>query len=122
MILRKSSLLPLLLSASSTTAYFAQVANAHVELVAGSEPSAETVDNRASLQASVPSLWNSLENALEQKSELEYAAPKIMSLFEEWVERFGKEYENVEEKSRRMLVWLENHGEYQRVSTTHLIV
>ena len=28
------------------------------------------------------------------------------------MERFGKEYENVEEKSRRMLVWLENHGEY----------
>ena len=108
MILRKSTLLPILLSASSTTAYFSQVANAHVDFVA---QGAETVDNRASLQGGVPSLWNSLENALEQKSELGYAAPKIMSLFEEWVEKFGKEYETVEEKSRRMLVWLENHGE-----------
>mmetsp|Transcript_8165 Transcript_8165/g.12310 ORF Transcript_8165/g.12310 Transcript_8165/m.12310 type:complete len:467 (-) Transcript_8165:135-1535(-) len=105
MILRKSALLPLLLTAQTTTAYFAQVNNAHVELVA----SVETVDDRASLQHGAASLWTTLEGALAHKSELGFAAPKIMKLFEEWVKRFGREYESLEEKSRRMLVWLENH-------------
>lgn len=120
MIIRKSTLLSILLSAGSTTAYFAQVANAHVEFVAthGDESSsgtgtasAETVDNRSSLQSNyAPALWSTLETALQQKSELGYAAPKIMSMFNDWVVKFEKEYESLEEKSKRMLVWLENHG------------
>ncbi|KAL7541471.1 hypothetical protein ACHAXR_011753 [Thalassiosira sp. AJA248-18] len=118
MILRKSSLLPILLSAGTTTAYFAQVANAHVEFAAtgtiseSSSSGAETVDDRSSLQHSPSSLWATLEDALKDQSNnsnLGYAAPKIMALFEDWVDKFEKEYENLEEKSKRMLVWLENH-------------
>lgn len=105
-------LLPVLLS--TATAYFAQVNNAHVEFVAAEQTnhdsSVETVDDRSSLQHSPTSLWTALENALEEKSELGYAAPKIMSLFDDWVEEFGREYRDVEEKSKRLLVWLENHG------------
>jgi len=105
-------LLPVLLSTSS--AYFAQVNNAHVEFVAAEQTNhdstAETVDDRSSLQHSPTSLWTALESALEEKSELGYAAPKIMSLFDDWVEEFGREYRDVEEKSKRLLVWLENHG------------
>lgn len=121
MIIRKSTLLSILLSAGSTTAYFAQVANAHVEFVATAHDdessssgtassAAETVDNRSSLQSNyAPALWSTLETALQQKSELGYAAPKIMSMFNDWVVKFEKEYESLEEKSKRMLVWLENH-------------
>lgn len=123
MILRKSALLPLLLSPPPAAAYFAQVNNAHVEFVAtggavGDAPNGaavETVDDRPSLQHGAASLWTALEGALEGKSELGYAAPRIMGLFEEWVERFGREYETVEEKGERMLIWLENHGGFRRV-------
>ena len=73
--------------------------------------SAETVDDRSSLQHA-QSLYAALEGALAEKSELGFAAPKIMGLFEEWVGRFGREYESLEEKGRRMLVWLENHGAF----------
>ena len=116
-ILRKSALLPILLSAHTTTAYFTQVNNAHVEFAATGtidthtgDSTVETVDDRSSLQHTTASLWSALEGALEQKEDLGFAAPKIMGLFEEWVERFGKEYGTLEEKSGRMLVWLENHG------------
>lgn len=121
MILRKSSLLPLLAVSPPASGYFAQVNNAHVEFAAtgaigdadAAASAAETVDDRSAMQHNTsPSLWKALENALEQKSELGYAAPKIMGDFEEWVEEFGREYENLEEKGRRMLVWLENHGEF----------
>lgn len=106
MILSKSTLLFLLLTAQTTTAYFAQVNNAHVEFATSA---VETVDDRASLQHGTASLWTTLEGALAHKSELGFAAPKIMKLFEEWVEQFGKEYDGLEEKSQRMLVWFENH-------------
>mmetsp|Transcript_30342 Transcript_30342/g.52558 ORF Transcript_30342/g.52558 Transcript_30342/m.52558 type:complete len:298 (+) Transcript_30342:74-967(+) len=115
-ILRKSALLPILLSARTTTAYFTQVNNAHVEFAATGtidthtgDSTVETVDDRSSLQHTTASLWNALEGALELQGDLGFAAPKIMGLFEEWVERFGKEYGSLEEKSGRMLVWLENH-------------
>lgn len=115
MLLRKSALIPALLTVAPASAYFAQVSNAHVEFAAtgsiGQDGSsaAETVDDRSSLQHATQSLWSSLEDALEKKSELGFAAPKIMELFEDWVGRFAKEYETAEEKGRRMLVWLENH-------------
>ena len=41
---------------------------------------------------------------------LRFAAPKIMEAFEEWVVEFEKEYENLQEKSKRMFIWFENHG------------
>ena len=100
---------------ASVSAYYAQVNNAHVDFISSNTNSAssavETVDDRSSLQHNNgASLWSTLEDALEQKKTLGYAAPKIMDLFEEWVTNFEKEYETVEEKSKRMLVWLENHG------------
>ena len=114
--IKKSALLILSTAAlpASVSAYYAQVNNAHVDFIASNSDSAatsvETTDNRSSLQHNnAASLWSTLEDALEQKT-LGYAAPKIMELFDEWVERFEKEYESVEEKSKRMLVWLENHG------------
>ena len=112
--IKKSALLILSTAAlpASVSAYYAQVNNAHVDFIASNSDSAsavETTDNRSSLQHHA-SLWSTLEDALQQKSHLGYTAPKIMELFDEWVERFEKEYETVEEKSKRMLVWLENHG------------
>lgn len=125
MILRKSALLSVLLSASGANAYFAQVANAHIEFAAGNTDvesntnnnnTPETTDDRSSLRHSSASLWNALEDALKEKDDdgesaalLGFAAPKIMELFEEWAEKFGREYESLEVKSGRMLVWLENH-------------
>ena len=121
MIIRKSTLLLLSTVVSPSTAYFAQVNNAHVEFIAASvdnsdpthaskNSAAETTDNRPSLQHNTASsLWAVLENALESKSDMGYAAPKIMELFEEWVTQFAKEYQGVKEKSQRMLIWLENH-------------
>mmetsp|Transcript_26803 Transcript_26803/g.34325 ORF Transcript_26803/g.34325 Transcript_26803/m.34325 type:complete len:487 (+) Transcript_26803:44-1504(+) len=118
MILRKSTLL-LLLSIGSANAYFAEVNNAHITQVfaasngdavaAAGGAGVETVDDRSSLQHGTVSLWAALEDALEHKSELGFAAPKIMEAFEEWVVEFEREYENLQEKSKRMLIWLENH-------------
>jgi len=115
-MIRNFALLPVLLSAGPASAYFAQVNNAHMELVAtageaidAQSGEVKTIDDRASIRHRASSLWSALEGALEQRSELGFAAPKIMGLFEDWVERFGREYENLEEKSKRMLTWLENH-------------
>ena len=119
--IKKSALLILSTAAlpASVSAYYAQVNNAHVDFIASNSDSAtsvETTDNRSSLQHHA-SLWSTLEDALQQKSHLGYTAPKIMELFDEWVERFEKEYETVEEKSKRMLVWLENHGKIEESGT-----
>ena len=112
--IKKSALLVLSTAAlpATVSAYYAQVNNAHVDFIASNSISAtsvETTDNRSSLQHHA-SLWSTLEDALEQKSHLGYTVPKILELFEDWIEQFEKEYETVEEKSKRMLVWLENHG------------
>lgn len=40
----------------------------------------------------------------------------VVEMFENWVEKFEKEYESMEEKSKRMMIWLENHGEIQLFS------
>ena len=100
---------------SATHAYFSQVNNAHVDFITTEElddthNSVETTSNRSSLQhKTTSSLWNILEDALQKHTHLGYAAPTIMSLFEEWVHQYSKEFQTEEEKSKRMLIWLENH-------------
>ena len=116
MIIRKSTALLLLsVAPSATHAYFSQVNNAHVDFITTEElddtpNSVETTSNRSSLQhKTTSSLWNILEDALQKHTHLGYAAPTIMSLFEEWVHQYSKEFQTEEEKSKRMLIWLENH-------------
>jgi len=104
---------------SVTYAYFSQVNNAHVDFIATEEyddttpsNSVETTSNRSSLQhKTTSSLWNILEDALQQQkhTHLGWAAPKIMQKFEDWVHQYSKEYQTIEEKAKRMLIWLENH-------------
>lgn len=120
MIIRKSTALLLLsVAPSAIQAYFSQVNNAHVDFIATEElddttlsNSVETTSNRSSLQhKTTSSLWNILEDALskEKHTNLGWAAPTIMSLFENWVHQYSKEYQTIEEKAKRMLIWLENH-------------
>jgi len=122
MIIRKSSAILLLSVAapSATYAYFSQVNNAHVDFItteelddtALSNSAVETTSNRSSLQhTTTSSLWNILEDALqkEKHANLGWAAPTIMNHFEEWVHQYSKEFQTEEEKSKRMLIWLENH-------------
>merc|ERR1719401_3183878 len=113
-LLRRSALIALL-SARSGAAYFAQVNNAHLEFAAtgaldarGSDPAVETVD-ASRLPRAGGGLWAVLEGALSRHAPLGLAAPQIMARFEEWIAEFGREYANLEEKGRRLLVWLENH-------------
>eukprot|EP00571_Detonula_confervacea_P012958 CAMPEP_0172306044 /NCGR_PEP_ID=MMETSP1058-20130122/7197_1 /TAXON_ID=83371 /ORGANISM="Detonula confervacea, Strain CCMP 353" /LENGTH=483 /DNA_ID=CAMNT_0013017815 /DNA_START=87 /DNA_END=1538 /DNA_ORIENTATION=+ len=112
MILRKSALIPILL-AHTANAYFAQANNAHVEFAAtggvGGTIDDTTSSDTETVDASHIMIHAALENALQKYSKLgDYAAPKILVLFEEWIQKFGKEYDSLE-KSERMLVWLENH-------------
>ena len=120
MVIRKSTALLLLSTAPSATyAYFSQVNNAHVDFIATEEyddnsstNSVETTSNRSSLQhKTTSSLWNILEDALqkEKHTNLGWAAPTIMGHFEDWVNQYNKEFQTVEEKAKRMLIWLENH-------------
>jgi len=117
MIIRKSVLIFLSVAPSATYAYFSQVNNAHVDFIATEElhdthNSVETTSNRSSLQHKITSsLWNILEDALQKEKHayLGYAAPTIMSLFENWVHQYSKEFQSIEEKGKRMLIWLENH-------------
>ncbi|KAL3815343.1 hypothetical protein ACHAXA_002127 [Cyclostephanos tholiformis] len=38
------------------------------------------------------------------------ATDKMMSSFEEWATKFERVYESVEERGKRLLIWLENHA------------
>jgi hypothetical protein len=113
------ALLPLL-SAGYASAYFAETNNAHVEFVAtGTTPEAAssgdttafTVDSNSLKHH--PSHLQALEDALKfHPPSLGFSAPHILELFEGWVTKFQKEYETVEEKMERLLIFLDNHGEY----------
>lgn len=119
MILRKSTLLPILLTTANTAnAYFAQANNAHVEFVASSNGSNAdgTMEEEASnastsaaetITAAETTAADMIE-ALEIDTQLNMEGARI--LFQEWMQTFGKEYTSLEEKSERMLVWLENHA------------
>jgi len=99
-LLRKAALFGLL-SARSGVAYFAQVNNAHLEFAATGP-----LDGRADDGGG---LWSILEGALARHAPLGLASPQIMARFEEWGAEFGREYASLEEKGRRLLIWLENH-------------
>ena len=110
MIIRGSLLLPILfstlaLSSQSVSAYFAQVNNVHVEFAASGTVSA------AVESAAEATLAESAE-AAESVPSLEVVSPQIIELFESWIMKFEKVYESLEEKTKRMLVWLENHGAF----------
>lgn len=110
------ALLPLL-SAGYASAYFAETNNAHVEFVAtGTTPEAAssgdttafTVDSNSLKHH--PSHLQALEDALKfHPPSLGFSAPHILELFEGWVTKFQKEYETVEEKMERLLIFLDNH-------------
>mmetsp|Transcript_14292 Transcript_14292/g.21436 ORF Transcript_14292/g.21436 Transcript_14292/m.21436 type:complete len:478 (+) Transcript_14292:78-1511(+) len=111
------ALLPLL-SASYASAYFAEANNAHLEFVAtgttsesaasSSDTTVFTVDSNSLKHH--PSHLKALEDALAvQPPSLGFSAPHILDLFEAWMKKFEKEYETVEEKMERLLIFLENH-------------
>lgn len=110
-----------LLSASYASAYFAEANNAHLEFVAtgttsetaaaSSDTTVFTVDSNSLKHH--PSQLKALEDALAaQPPSLGFSAPHILDLFEGWMKRFKKEYETAEEKMERLLIFLQNHGEY----------
>jgi len=114
------ALLPLL-SASYASAYFAEANNAHLEFVAtgttsesaasSSDTTVFTVDSNSLKHH--PSHLKALEDALAvQSPSLGFSAPHILDLFEAWMKKFEKEYETVDERMERLLIFLENHGEY----------
>ncbi len=121
MLIRGSLLLPFVLPTQGASAYFAQVNNAHIELVSSGSSSVAYVESAESpelndnSEAVVPSLEDSLQSpemmVLMQSSGL--VPSSVVEMFEKWVEKFEKEYESMEEKSKRMMTWLENHGEAQ---------
>ncbi len=39
------------------------------------------------------------------------------SLFEEWMTTHNKEYESIEERSLRFMIWIQNHGKFY---STHI--
>ena len=117
------ALLPLL-SASYAAAYFAEANNAHLEFVAtgttseaaasSSDTTAVTVDSNSFKHH--PDQIKKLEDALStQPPSLGLSAPHILELFEGWMKKFKKEYETAEEKMERLLIFLQNHGEYSCV-------
>ena len=110
-----------LLSASYASAYFAEANNAHLEFVAtgttsetaaaSSDTTVFTVDSNSLKHH--PSHLKALEDALAaQPPSLGFSAPHILDLFEGWMKKFKKEYETAEEKMERLLIFLQNHGEY----------
>ena len=116
------ALLPLL-SASYAAAYFAEANNAHLEFVAtgttseaaasSSDTAAVTVDSNSFKHH--PDQLKALEDALAKQppsESLGISAPHILELFEGWMKKFKKEYETAEEKMERLLIFLQNHGEY----------
>jgi hypothetical protein len=110
-----------LLSAGYASAYFAETNNAHVEFVltgttsetaaSSGDTTAFTVDSNSLKHH--PSHLKALEDALEMHPlSLGFSAPHILELFEGWMKKFEKEYETVEERMERLLIFLNNHGEY----------
>ena len=39
------------------------------------------------------------------------------SLFEEWMTTHNKEYESIEERSLRFMIWIQNHGKFVYIHT-----
>mmetsp|Transcript_2559 Transcript_2559/g.5483 ORF Transcript_2559/g.5483 Transcript_2559/m.5483 type:complete len:498 (+) Transcript_2559:161-1654(+) len=117
MLFRGSLLLPLVLCTQGASAYFAPANNAHIELVSSGSSSAAVVENVESpeliesSEAVVSSLEDSLQSpemmVLVESSGL--STSTVVEMFENWVEKFEKEYESTEEKSKRMMIWLRNH-------------
>ena len=99
----RSAALAALLASRPAAAYFAQVNNAHLEFAATG--AGEGGDHGAGGGG----LLASLEGALAPHAHLGLEAPHILARFEEWGAEVGREYKNLEEKGRRLLVWLENH-------------
>lgn len=131
MLIRGSLLLPLVLSTQSASAYFAPANDAHIQLVVSGSASGAIVEGNSNENEAAPEL--SIENEIEDEEEdfefvpstveMSLEAPELMVLveasglttsavlemFEAWMEKFEKKYESIEEKTKRMLVWLENH-------------
>ena len=105
MILRNAALLLLLVAPTLSTAYLTEINNAHIELLSNGA-SANTSENVV------------LEQLLENKLWGEYTASQIRDLFEEWVQRFERKYESLAEKGQKMLIWLQNHGEWYNIILT----
>jgi hypothetical protein len=106
----------LLSTLGTTSAYLAQVNNAHVEFLSSNEAAATTtVDLNTDKNIDVPEA----EQEQQQPALLEVLATvdllgfhptQIIEEFEGWMDKFGREYEDLNVKGKKMLVWLENHA------------
>eukprot|EP00804_Cyclotella_cryptica_P010732 CCRYP_005518-RB/>CCRYP_005518-RB protein AED:0.03 eAED:0.03 QI:9/1/1/1/0.66/0.5/4/1932/491 len=97
MIVRNAALLVLLLVPILSTAYVADIKNAHFELLSNGS-SANASENVVLAQLLENKLWG------------EYTASQIIDTFEAWIQRFERKYKSLTEKGQKMLVWLENHA------------
>lgn len=107
------AILPLLSAAGYASAYYSEVSNANLEFAASEsgDSSPLTVDSNSLKHH--PSHLKALEDALElHPPSLGFSAPLILDLFEGWMAAFERKYETAEERSKRLLTFLDNHGAY----------
>jgi len=99
--------------APAATAYNADANNVHLQFA--SSPSSGSVSPEAEAVAARPEdeHLQLLEEHLVTVDLPNFGtAETVLGLFEEWVGRHSRSYESAEERARRMLVWVDNHGAF----------
>ena len=109
--MKMSRLSLLAVLAPAATAYNADANNVHLQFA--SSPSSGSVSPEAEAVAARPEdeHLQLLEEHLVTVDLPNFGtAETVLGLFEEWVGRHSRSYESAEERARRMLVWVDNHG------------
>ena len=101
--------------APAATAYNADANNVHLQFA--SSPSSGSVSPEAEVvEEARPDLEEHLQLLEEHLVTVDLpnfgTAETVLGLFEEWVGRHSRSYESAEERARRMLVWVDNHGAF----------